>query len=169
MTPSGAATGGGARWTAPAIAAAVALGVASLGGQLTDLGPWYIALEKPAWQPPGVAFPIVWTIIFTLTAIAGVVAWRATPSRSARVTLLALFALNAALNVLWSGLFFTLKRPDWALIEGAALWVSVVALIAAAWPRSRLAGALLVPYVIWVTIALVLNWEIIRLNGPFGA
>ena len=157
-------------WGPPLVAALAALFVAAVGGQLTDLGPWYIALIKPDWQPPGVAFPIVWTIVFALCAVSGALGWRAIRSGSAseKAWLIGLFALNGGLNILWSGLFFTLQRPDWSLIEVAFLWLSILALQVFLWPRSKLASVLLLPYTIWVAIAAVLNWEIVQLNAPFG-
>ena len=87
---------------------------------------------------------------------------------SAVTVILALFLVNAILNVGWSLLFFRLQRPDWALIEVAFLWLSIVALIVAIAPLSRLAAWLLAPYLAWVAFAAVLNFAIVRLNGPFG-
>ena len=100
-------------------------------------------------------------------ALAAVVMWRASPTASDKGVVIALFAVNAGLNVLWSLFFFKLKRPDWALIEVVFLWLSIVALIIAFYPHSPLAAALLVPYLIWVSIASVLNRAMVRLNGPF--
>ena len=82
--------------------------------------------------------------------------------------MIGLFALNGFLNLLWSLLFFRLHRPDWSLIEVAALWLSIVGLIIFTARHSRFAGILLTPYLIWVSLASVLNFEIVRLNGPFG-
>ncbi len=152
-------------WIAPLVAAASAFAVASLGGALTDLGPWYLALKKPWWQPPGVAFPIMWTLIFTLTAIAGVLAWRAAETFAARRASIGLFGVNSVLNVAWSGLFFTLQRPDWALVEAVALWASILALILFIRRLHRGAAGLLLPYILWVSIAVALNYEVARLNG----
>jgi len=71
------------------------------------------------------------------------------------------------LNMAWSGLFFALRRPDWALIEVALLWLSIAALIVALRPISQRAAAWLLPYLVWVTFAAALNFEIVRLNAPF--
>ena len=150
------------------VAAAAALAVAATGGTLTRIGPWYRALTKPAWTPPDPAFGAIWTAIFAMTAIAGVLAWRAARRVATREWLIGLFALNGFLNIVWSLLFFALERPDWALVEVAALWLSIVALIAFAWPLSRPASLLLAPYLLWVSIASLLNYEVVRLNGPFG-
>jgi tryptophan-rich sensory protein len=150
------------------VAAAAALAVGATGGTLTRIGPWYRALVKPAWTPPDPAFGAIWTAIFALTAIAGVLAWRAAQRPATREWLIGLFALNGLFNILWSTLFFALERPDWALVEVAALWLSIAGLIAFAWPLSRKAALLLAPYLVWVSIASLLNYEVVRLNGPFG-
>lgn len=149
-------------------AAGAALLVALLGATVTDLGPWYRSLVKPEWQPPDPVFGIAWTIIFGLTAAAGVITWRRAPVGREREWTLGLFALNGFLNVFWSLLFFRLKRPDWALWEVTLLWLSIVALIIFVSRHTRLAGVLLIPYLAWVTLAAALNYEIVRLNGPFG-
>ncbi|RYY41989.1 MAG: tryptophan-rich sensory protein [Sphingomonadales bacterium] len=150
------------------VAAAAALFVAFLGGTITDLGPWYDGLRKPEWTPPRFAFPIVWTTIFALAAAAAVAAWRAAPKAKAADTVVGLFALNGFLNVLWSLLFFRLKRPDWAMAELVLLELSILVLIVYCGRFSRLAAVLLVPYAIWVGAAGALNWQVIQLNGPFG-
>jgi tryptophan-rich sensory protein len=150
------------------IAAAAAIAVAATGGSLTELGPWYQHLAKPPWQPPGPAFGAIWTVIFALCAVSGVIAWRQAPSQTRREWMIGFFALNGFLNVLWSLLFFRLHRPDWGLWEVSFLWSSVLLLMVFLGRFSWRASALLGPYLIWVTIASVLNAEIVRLNGPFA-
>ena len=168
-----AAAGRGGHWKPALVAAGAALVVAALGGAATDIGPWYFGLRKPSWQPPDWLFAPVWTAIFALTALtaltalAGLRAWRRTPDARGRGRVLAAYALNALLNVLWSVLFFTLKRPDWALVEVVPLWLSVVVLIVVSGRRDRAAGWLLVPYLAWAGFAAVLNWSVVELNGPF--
>lgn len=157
-----------AGWKPIATAAAAALAVALLGGLMTEIGPWYRSLQKPWWQPPDWAFGPAWTLIFALAAVSGVVAWRDAHRQQQRETMLMLFALNAFLNVLWSLLFFRLRRPDWALLEVGLLWLSVLLLIVVLGRHSRTAALLLVPYLLWVTFASWLNWGTVRLNGPFG-
>jgi translocator protein len=156
-----------AHWPTIAVASAVAVLVAIVGGVLTEIGPWYNSLRFPAWKPPNWAFGPVWTTIFTLSVICAVMAW-AGANQTQRGWLLALFGLNAGFNILWNILFFKLRRPDWALIETAGLWLSVAALMAFIWPISSTASLLLAPYLIWVTIAGCLNFAIVRLNAPFA-
>jgi translocator protein len=106
--------------------------------------------------------------IFALCAAAGVIGWRRAPSRAQRGLMVMLFALNGFLNVFWSLLFFRLHRPDWSLFEVPLLWLSVLALIVVLTRFAKPAAWLLVPYLVWVTTAALLNWQIVRLNGPFG-
>ena len=149
------------------IAALAAMAVAGIGGLMTDIGPWYLGLVKPSWQPPDWLFGPAWTLIFSLAAASGVIAWRAAPNQASREWMLALFALNAVLNVSWSLLFFKLKRPDWALMEVGFLWLSVALLIVVLGRYSRKASLLLAPYLVWIAFAAALNWATVRLNGPF--
>jgi benzodiazapine receptor len=156
-------------WVLPIIVAAIAaLGVAFLGGTITDLGPWYQALRKPDWTPPGPAFGTIWTVVFTFTALAGVTAWRNSTSTRSSDTLIGLFALNGFLNIMWSLIFFRVQRPDLAFGELLLLWLSIAVLVIACGRRSRTAGLLMLPYLAWVTVAGALNWQVIALNGPFG-
>ncbi len=143
------------------------MAVAGIGGLMTDIGPWYLGLAKPSWQPPDWLFGPAWTLIFSLAAASGVIAWRDAPSQARREWMLALFALNGFLNVLWSLLFFKLKRPDWALMEVGFLWLSVALLMVVLVQYSRKAGWLLAPYLVWIAFAAFLNWTTVRLNGPF--
>lgn len=156
-------------WILPVtIATFAALIVAILGATVTDLGPWYQSLEKPDWNPPDQVFPMVWTLVYALITVSAITAWRAAPTRAASQWVISLFALNAFLNITWSILFFRLQRPDWAMFELAALWLSILLLIIYCGRFSRLASVLLVPYLIWVTIAGALNWAVVDLNAPFG-
>lgn len=149
------------------VAMAAATAVAMLGGLMTDIGPWYQALKKPSWKPPDWAFGPAWTVIFALTAAAGVYGWRTAPDRRSRDGLMALFALNAFLNVFWSLLFFRLQRPDWALYEIPLLWLSVLALILALRRHTPMGSRLLWPYLAWVTFAASINAATVQLNAPF--
>jgi len=156
-------------WAAPLLVASLAaMLVAALGATMTDLGPWYQALAKPDWSPPDIAFPLAWTFIFGLTVLAAATAWRAAYDSATKDWLIILFAMNGTLNIVWSILFFRLQRPDWAILELGVLWISIVVLLAFTARFSKLGAALLLPYLIWVSTAGLLNWNVIELNGPFG-
>ena len=152
------------------IAAAVLWGVlvAGLGAWLTELSPWYYALKKPTWQPPDWLFGPAWTAILALASLAALLAWREAPDRGSRILIIGLFAANSVLNIAWSPLFFMLRRPDWALAEVPFLWLSILAPIVVLAPFALTASWLMVPYLLWVSFAAVLNLTIVRLNRPFG-
>jgi tryptophan-rich sensory protein len=150
------------------VAVLAAIAVAVIGGAMTDVGPWYRELEKPAYNPPDWLFAPAWTLIYALAVIAAVIGWQAADTSARRAWLISLFFCNASLNILWSALFFTVMRPDWALAEVAALWLSVLALIVFFLPFSRRAALALAPYLLWVSFAAWLNFAIVRLNAPFG-
>jgi tryptophan-rich sensory protein len=155
-----------ARWRVAAWASLGVLVVAGLGGAATEIGPWYGALRQPAWKPPDAWFGPIWTVIYLFVVAAIVVSWGAA-TVSVRRTLLWLWLANAALNVAWSVLFFELRRPDWALAEVGLLWLSVLALVLTTARASRTGAALLVTYLLWVSVAAVLTLSVVQLNGPF--
>ena len=151
-----------------AVAALCAVVLATLGRWATQLGPWYAALAKPPWQPPDFWFGPVWTLIYTLSVWSAAGAWLATDEQRQRRALVVAWAVNMVLNLLWSWLFFTRQRPDWAQLEVVALWLSVLAVMVVTWRISRLHGALLLPYLAWVAFAAVLNRAIVQLNPIAG-
>ena len=150
------------------VATVAALCVAALGATITDLGPWYQALEKPAWNPPDVVFPIGWTLIYALITVAGINSWWVARTSAEAEWVISLFALNGFLNIVWSLLFFRLQRPDWAFVEVIALGFSIIVLMAYCGRFSKSAALCLVPYLAWVSFAGALNWAVVELNGPFG-
>ena len=150
------------------MATAVAVAVGMIGGLAAEIGPWYRALVKPWWQPPDWLFGPVWTMIYIFTGMAGVRAWRLGNDRQRKLFVVAL-TINCLLNIAWSVLFFNRQRPDHAFTEIIALWLSVALLVVLPWPYSKRSSALLLPYLIWVSIAAYLNWSIVELNGPFAA
>ena len=147
------------------IAFLLAVLVGGIGGAATEIGPWYYSLVKPAWQPPDWAFGPIWTLIYITTGIAGVRAWRLGDEHQRRYFLGALL-INCALNLLWSLLFFKSQRPDIALIEVVALWLSILPLILLPLRYSPRSSLLMLPYLAWVSVAAYLNLTIVRLNPP---
>jgi tryptophan-rich sensory protein len=139
-----------------------------VGGLMTDIGDWYRQLRKPSWNPPNWLFGPAWATILGLAGWSGVEAWTHAQGGGARLRLGLLFGATAFLHLLWSPLFFKLKRPDWSLIEIPFLWLSILAAIVGVLPISTLAAGLLLPYLAWVAFATSLNLAIVRLNAPFG-
>jgi benzodiazapine receptor len=151
------------RRAAVVITGAVA-GIAGLGGIATDTdSAWYRDLELPSWQPPGAAFAPVWTVLYALLARSAYLAWRDL-SGSRRTPVLGLYALNGALNLAWTILFFRAHRPAIAGIEILMLLTTILALIILMRPVSRQASWALVPYALWVAFAAALTWAIAANN-----
>ncbi len=153
----------------PIVAAVVwAVLLGGLGGALTKIGPWYRNLNKPTWQPPDWLFGPAWTLILGLAAWAAVVAWNGTTDPVLHRNIIIVYAVNFVFHFAWSPLFFTWKRPDWSLVEVVFLWSSVLAMAIALRPASEFASWLIVPYLIWVSFAALLNVAIVKRNAPFG-
>ncbi|WP_341894848.1 TspO/MBR family protein [Ferrovibrio terrae] len=139
--------------------------ISGLGGAITA-GPvksWYPTLAKPALTPPDLAFPIVWTLLYALMAIAAWLVWRSAGLRRARGAL-TMFGIQLLLNLAWSALFFGLQRPDLALAEIAILWAAIATTATLFWRHDRRAALLLAPYLAWVSFAVWLNAAIWWLN-----
>ena len=154
-------------WNKMLMPLAWGLTVALLGGLSTDLGPWYQALKEPFWKPPDIAFGPIWSTIFILSGLAWVGAKYLTTDTVILSRLNMLFWLNAALNILWSILYFRFQRPDWSLYESVFLWLSVLAILLTIRKVSTKYSLYMLPYLIWVTIAIALNLDTVLLNGPF--
>ena len=151
------------------VASTLVIFVLAVGSWSTTVDTWYRDLRKPSWNPPDRVFGPAWTAILALAGWSGVSSWtNAIGDKPGRILILSLFALNIVLHMLWSLLFFALKRPDWALVEVPFLWLSIAALMLAVGRYSLLSVWLLLPYLLWVTFAAFLNLKIVRLNRPFG-
>ncbi len=123
---------------------------------------WYATLARPNIAPPNWIFAPVWTTLFLLMGIAAFLVWRS--GRTGKKTAFALFALQLALNALWSFVFFGLHNPGVALVEIVFLWLAILATIVAFARFSRGAAWLLAPYIAWVSFAAYLNYLLWILN-----
>ncbi len=124
---------------------------------------WYAGLRKPSWTPPAGVFGPVWTLLYITMGIAAWLVWRKEGWAGAVVPL-ALFAVQLALNLAWSGIFFGLRQPGWAFLEIVLLWGAIVATMVAFFRVVPAAGWLLAPYLLWVTFAAALNFAVWSLN-----
>lgn len=137
--------------------------VGGVSGYLTLGGvrDWFPTLVKPSFNPPNWIFGPVWTLLYIMMGVAAWMVWR----QGGDINLaLWLFFIQLSLNFLWSLLFFNFHRIDLALIEIAALWISIAATLTAFWQIDLRAGLLLVPYLAWVSFASILNAAFWRLN-----
>lgn len=141
---------------------------AVVGSAVTQPGSrWYQSLDRPAWQPPQLAFPIVWSLLYAdlaLTSAAVLTEAERTGNAAAASAYRSAFAGNLALNATWSALFFGARQPVAAAVECAALAVSSADLARRAWATNPRAGRRLAPYAAWCAFALLLNTEIVRRN-----
>jgi translocator protein len=141
---------------------AINFAVASTGAAFRP-GDWYAALRKPSWTPPNWAFPVVWSVLYCAIAVSGWLVWEA--AGPAAWGALAVYGVSLVFNAAWSALFFGLRRMDFAMADVVALWLSIVTVIALFLPFNTTAALLLVPYLLWVTIAATLNLRLLQLNG----
>ncbi|HEU4339071.1 MAG TPA: TspO/MBR family protein [Planctomycetota bacterium] len=145
----------------------VCFSAAAIGGAASiQAGPFYTQLARPDWAPPPSIFGPVWTVLYILMGIAAWLVWRVGGFRAAR-TALTFFLIQLALNALWSWLFFGWHRGALAFADILLLWAMIVATLRSFWRISPLAGALLVPYLLWVSFASALNYSVWQLNRRF--
>lgn len=146
------------------VIAGVVIAISVLGGLATDVqSTWYETLRKPEWQPPGYLFGPVWTTLYILLIISASIAWHSTSGQH-RTSIMILYALNGALNLAWSFIFFRSRSPLVAGMDIIGVLLSIIWIIVRVWPISPLAAGLLIPYLLWVAFATVLNWTIVRMN-----
>lgn len=145
-------------WLAVSFVAAAIGGAASM-----QAGPFYAQLVRPEWAPPGDLFAPVWTVLYTLMGIAAWLIWRVGGFRASR-TALNLFLVQLAFNAIWSWLFFGWHLGALAFADIVLLCVLVVSTLVAFWRIRPWAGALLVPYLLWVGFASALNYSVWQLN-----
>jgi tryptophan-rich sensory protein len=138
--------------------------VSALGAKASiQASEFYTALVQPAWAPPPWVFGPVWSALYTLMAIAAWLVWRSGGFRKNALAL-GLFICQLLLNALWSWLFFAWQLGGPAFFEVLILWASILATLWAFFKVRKLAGVLLLPYLLWVTFAAALNFSLWRMN-----
>lgn len=146
-----------------AVTLTVVLG--AVGGLVTaaEIPTWYAGLTKPSFNPPNWLFGPVWTLLYILMGISCFLVWKhpASPGRNGALTI---FIIQFALNFCWSFIFFGMHETGWALAEMMVLWVTILLTIFSFAKYSKTAAWLLVPYISWVSFAMLLNGAIWRLN-----
>lgn len=130
----------------------------------SSIGSWYAALQKPSFNPPNWVFAPVWTTLYTLMGIAAYLVWQKGLKKRKVKAALAFFAVQLALNALWSIVFFGLRNPLLAFIEITLLLAAVVMTTLKFRAISRTAAVLMIPYILWTAFAAILNLQIAILN-----
>lgn len=164
-----AGAGAGRQGTALVVSLALVALVAVFGRQF-EPGPWYAELRKPGWTPPSWVFGPVWTLLYLLMAVAAWLVWRtrrplAGARRAQATAALIAHGIQLGLNAAWSWLFFGERLIGLAAVELGLLWLAVLATTVLFWRTRPVAGALLVPYLLWTSYAGALNLQIWRLNA----
>jgi len=143
---------------------AVSFVAAAIGAAASvQAGDFYASLARPDWAPPPWIFGPVWTVLYALMGIAAWLVWRAGGFREAGFAL-ALFLAQLAPNALWSWLFFRWHRGALSFADVLLLWALVAATLISFWRIRPAAGALLVPYLLWISFAAALNYSVWQLN-----
>ncbi|MBB4001912.1 TspO/MBR family protein [Aurantimonas endophytica] len=133
----------------------------AMSGAIFKPGPWYQRLDKPSWTPPNWAFPVVWSALYVMIAVAG---WRVYETAGLVALPFAVYGLQLVLNFAWSWLFFGIRRPDLAFVDVVLMALAIAANIALFAPIDAIAAWLMVPYLVWAIIAACLNRSVWRRN-----
>jgi len=160
---SGAAERARRSWTALLAFCMLCVVGGAASGLATPPGAWYQSLAKPTWTPPPWLFGPVWTVLYIMIGVAGRLLW-SERKRPAGRRAFTLFVIQLALNFAWTPVFFGLHAPGPALVVIITLLACIVATITIAWPVTRAASLLLLPYAAWVSFASALNFALWRLN-----
>lgn len=145
-----------------AISVGLCLAAGFIAGRF-EPGQWYRELAKPTWTPPGWLFAPVWIALYILMGLAVWLIWRQAGLAAAAIPL-AVFLIQLILNGLWSYIFFGRHAMGSAFAEIIVLWIFILLTLILFWKRQALAGAFILPYLLWVSFAAFLNFSIWRLN-----
>ena len=125
---------------------------------------WYAQLSRPFFTPPDWTFGVVWPVLYVMMGISVFLVWNVGINRRQVKVALTVFALQLALNGLWTPIFFGLRLIGVALVEIVMMWAAILLTIFTFWKVSKPAGLLLLPYILWVSFAVVLNASLFLLN-----
>ena len=147
----------------PALIAFVVLCFAAAGiGGFFPPDDWYASLNRPSYAPPNWVFGPVWTVLYFMMAVAGLLVWKS--NAAGNVLALTMFGVQLLLNAAWSAIFFAWHQPGWALLDMSILWLAILTTIILFKRHSAIAAVLLIPYLAWVSFAAVLNYGFWSLN-----
>ncbi len=140
------------------------VGIISTPFTIASIPTWYRTLNKPFFSPPNWVFGPVWTILYALMGVSlYLVRKKGIKNKKTRTAIL-YFMIQLTLNFLWSLIFFGLHSPVWAFVTIVFLWITILILMMKFYPLSKTAAYLLIPYIIWVSFASLLNLSIVVLN-----
>jgi len=148
------------------LAVLICQGMGLIGSLFTTpaITSWYAGLIKPSFNPPNWIFAPAWILLYTLMGIAAFLIWNRRNGKKKIKTALVLFSVQLVLNSLWSIIFFGLHLPQYAFLEILVLWFFILLTLLSFYKISKPAGLLLLPYILWVSFAAILNLSIMILN-----
>ena len=144
----------------------VCQGAGAIGSLFTSpaISTWYSTIQKPSFNPPNWIFAPVWILLFLLMGISLYLIWsKGFYNKETKIAIF-IFFVQLILNILWSIIFFALQSPLYAFIEIIILWFMILLTIITFYRVSKITVYLLLPYIIWVSFALVLNFSILIIN-----
>ena len=127
---------------------------------------WYESI-KPSITPPNWIFPVVWTILFFLIALSLYFIW-VSKKQKEKNKIIINYGINFVLNILWSFFYFGLKSPLQAFFVVILLWISILYLIIFDWKINKKSSYLLIPYLLWVSFAIILNYFYTKMYKYFS-
>ena len=141
-------------------------GVGIIAGIATSksIGEWYLYLNKPSFNPPNWIFGPVWTLLYLMMGISVYLIWKEGINFDGVNTAIVVFAVHLIINGLWSFVFFLWKSTGWGLVVILTLWLLIVICIILFYKINSTSAILLIPYLLWVSFASVLNWSLWKLN-----
>lgn len=153
------------QWIGLVIFIIIPVGAGGLGAIATtpEIEGWYRTIEKPSWNPPDWVFGPVWTTLYVMMGIAAWIVWKPHGIKDCAKSL-TLFGVQLVLNIAWSWIFFGMHKPGLAFAEIIVLWFAIAATTVAFFKASKMAGSLMLPYLVWVAFASGLNFAIWQLN-----
>jgi len=144
---------------------AITLSVGAIAGYCTatEIGEWYAGLSKPFFNPPNYVFGPVWTVLYILMGISLYKIWQTSSHKRKKISLI-LFFVQLFFNMMWSFIFFKGHFIGWALIDICIMWTLINVCIGFFYQVNKTAAWLMIPYMVWVSFAGVLNYAIWILN-----
>ena len=161
-TSASARSSSGNRYVALLVFVVLCFSVAAVGS-LFPPDEWYRSLKRPSYAPPNWVFGPVWTVLYFTMAVSGWLIWKSVGPGNRRYALAA-FGVQLLLNGAWSAIFFGWHKPGFAFIEICVLSLAILTTIMLSRRHSRVAAFLLLPYLLWVSFAAVLNYGFWSLN-----
>ena len=153
------------QWRALVVSLLLVVAVGAVGAVASiDAAAFYAQIAKPLWAPPAGVFGPIWTTLYLFMGIAAWLVWRTRGGIAHASDAFLLYGLQLVLNALWSWIFFRWHAGALALFDVCALWLAVLVTLVHFWRIRRAAGLLLLPYLLWVSIATALTAATWHLN-----